>query len=83
VNRTSLASSAVLPRPPQTGSHAFSAGPLHDFRNFVAAHARSFGLSSARIDDLVLAANEMASNSILHGGGRVLCACGARRHLPL
>ena len=47
----------------------FSTGPLHDFRKFVADHARAFGLSSQRTDDLVLAANEMATNSVLHGGG--------------
>ena len=62
--------SEVLPRPAtEPDVMRFCAGPLHDFRNFVADHARTFGLSSARTDDLVLAANEMASNSILHGGG--------------
>ena len=62
--------SEVLPRPAtEPDTLRFSTGPLHDFRKFVADHARAFGLSSARTDDLVLAANEMATNSVLHGGG--------------
>jgi anti-sigma regulatory factor (Ser/Thr protein kinase) len=59
-----------LPRPAtEPDTRRFSVGPLHDFRTFVADRARSFGMSSSRIDNLVLAANEMATNSILHGGG--------------
>jgi anti-sigma regulatory factor (Ser/Thr protein kinase) len=38
-------------------------------RNLVSALARASGLSRARIDDLVLAAHELVSNSVRHGGG--------------
>ncbi|MEY2420181.1 MAG: hypothetical protein QOI95_248 [Acidimicrobiaceae bacterium] len=38
-------------------------------RNLVATLARAAGLPNARIDDLVLAAHELVSNSIRHGGG--------------
>ena len=39
-------------------------------RPWLAGHAASLGLSAARIDDLVLAMDELAANSIRHGGGR-------------
>lgn len=48
---------------------AFTMGPLHDFRRFVVTEATAAGLGRDRIDDIVLAANEIASNSLLHGGG--------------
>jgi anti-sigma regulatory factor (Ser/Thr protein kinase) len=60
---------ALPPPPPDSASIRFSVGPLHDVRNFVADHARARGLRPSRTDDLVLAANEMAANSVLHGGG--------------
>jgi anti-sigma regulatory factor (Ser/Thr protein kinase) len=47
----------------------FSRGPLHDVRRFVAEAARRAGLADRRVDDVVLAANEIVSNSVLHGGG--------------
>jgi anti-sigma regulatory factor (Ser/Thr protein kinase) len=47
----------------------FAGGPLHDVRRFVAEHARAAGIDGARVDDVVLAASEVASNSIVHGGG--------------
>jgi len=36
---------------------------------FVAAHAAAAGLSASRCEELVLAVNELATNSIRHGGG--------------
>jgi anti-sigma regulatory factor (Ser/Thr protein kinase) len=36
----------------------------------VQAWARSAGVKAARAEDLVLAVNELATNSIRHGGGR-------------
>jgi anti-sigma regulatory factor (Ser/Thr protein kinase) len=39
-------------------------------RQFVAGRARAAGLAASRCDDLVLAVNEVASNSVRHGGGR-------------
>ena len=38
-------------------------------RRFVAAHAHAAGLGGNRLDDLVLAMDELACNSIRHGGG--------------
>lgn len=47
----------------------FGAEPLHGLRRFVARHASDAGLSETRTKDLVLAINEVATNSIRHGGG--------------
>lgn len=59
-----------LPRPDaDVDELRFTLGPLHDVRRFVADAARRAGLTGERVDDVVLAANEIASNSVLHGGG--------------
>jgi anti-sigma regulatory factor (Ser/Thr protein kinase) len=44
------------------------AGP-GEVRRFVGERARRAGLESKQLEDLVLAANEIATNSIRHGGG--------------
>lgn len=44
-------------------------GRLRQFRSFVAEQAAAAGLERSRIEDLVLAANEVASNSLLYAGG--------------
>jgi anti-sigma regulatory factor (Ser/Thr protein kinase) len=43
---------------------------LHGLRRFVRDRAAGTGLDGARLDDLLLAANEAAANTLLHGGGR-------------
>ncbi len=43
---------------------------LKTVRGFVFEHARRVGLGQDATDNLVLAANELASNSLRHGGGR-------------
>jgi anti-sigma regulatory factor (Ser/Thr protein kinase) len=48
----------------------FGTGDLADLRRFIARRARAARLGSARGDDLVLAINEVATNSVRHGGGR-------------
>jgi len=48
----------------------FQAGPLHDLRVFVAQCAQDAGLDEVRAADFVLAAHEIATNSVRHGGGR-------------
>jgi anti-sigma regulatory factor (Ser/Thr protein kinase) len=48
---------------------AFGAGDLAEIRKLVGLRARAAGLTSSRADDLVLAVNEVASNSIRHAGG--------------
>ncbi|HEX4307364.1 MAG TPA: ATP-binding protein [Solirubrobacterales bacterium] len=52
----------------------FGLDDLHDVRALVAAAATASGMSSARANDLVVAASELAANSILHGGGRGLAS---------
>ena len=48
----------------------FADGSLRDVRSFVVTHAARAGLSPRRTHDLVLAVNEIATNSVRHGGGR-------------
>ena len=44
-------------------------GQLETIRRFVAGYARDFGLSSQRTHDLVLAVNELTTNTLKHAGG--------------
>jgi anti-sigma regulatory factor (Ser/Thr protein kinase) len=68
-------------RPRDAPGHAVDLGSLAAVRSFVDQHARSTGLPSDAVDDLVLAANELATNVVRHGGGQgrvwVWCAGGA------
>ncbi|HTT94838.1 MAG TPA: ATP-binding protein [Solirubrobacterales bacterium] len=50
----------------------FGLDDLHDIRALVAAGAAAGGIEPGRAADLVVAASELAANSILHGGGRGL-----------
>jgi anti-sigma regulatory factor (Ser/Thr protein kinase) len=60
-----------LPEPTgPTEELAFGDRELDMVRRFVEGNALAFGLSAERTDDLVLAANEVATNSVRHGGGR-------------
>jgi len=47
----------------------FDADRLGDVRDLVAAQAEAEGVAQARVDGLVLAINEIATNSVRHGGG--------------
>jgi anti-sigma regulatory factor (Ser/Thr protein kinase) len=47
----------------------FDGDSLVALRSAVAAHGGQFGLSDAQVEDLVLAAHELASNAVRHGGG--------------
>lgn len=49
---------------------AFEPRGLGALRAAVALRAQESGLSPKRTEDLVLAVNELATNSLLHGGGR-------------
>jgi anti-sigma regulatory factor (Ser/Thr protein kinase) len=61
---------APLPEPSEPAPElAFSSGTLDEVRHFVAEQARAAGLSEARAYDLILAVNEVATNSVRHGGG--------------
>ena len=50
----------------------FGLDDLHAIRSLVAGGASAGGLVPDRVADLVVAASELAANSILHGGGRGL-----------
>jgi anti-sigma regulatory factor (Ser/Thr protein kinase) len=59
-----------LPPPPEAArSLAFARDNLSDLRKLASREAEAAGLDGARVSDLALAATEVATNSILHGGG--------------
>jgi anti-sigma regulatory factor (Ser/Thr protein kinase) len=61
-----------LPEPgleSHVGARVFQIGTLNALRAFVAARADEAGFSRAAREELVLAANEVATNSVVHGGG--------------
>ena len=61
-------------RPADAAKLAFDASTLHALRLFVATRASDTRLSPLRAEDAVLAVNELASNSVRHGGGSgLLC----------
>lgn len=62
------------PTPLKARRQEFGLDELHDVRALVAAAAAADGLSPSRTNDLVVAASELAANSILHGGGRGLAS---------
>lgn len=57
---------------PQAPAHqlAFGGGNLAAVRALVTRSARRLGLAARAVDELALAAHELATNSIRHGGGR-------------
>jgi anti-sigma regulatory factor (Ser/Thr protein kinase) len=64
----------LSPAPLKARRQEFGLDDLHDVRALVAATATAGGLSASRTNDLVVAASELAANSILHGGGRGLAS---------
>lgn len=63
-------STPLEPPPAQARRMTVTAGGLASTRAFVRETAASFDLPADRIDDIVLAANEVATNSLRFGGGR-------------
>jgi anti-sigma regulatory factor (Ser/Thr protein kinase) len=62
---------APLPDPPPGADELpFASGTLAGVRQLVKLRAERAGFGEARTGDLVLAVNEVATNSIRHGGGR-------------
>jgi anti-sigma regulatory factor (Ser/Thr protein kinase) len=51
-------------------SFTFRAGQLALVRALAESRASQFGLTECRLHDLVLAVNEIAGNSVRHGGGQ-------------
>jgi anti-sigma regulatory factor (Ser/Thr protein kinase) len=62
---------APLPdAPDHAHALAFERDSLAAVRALVGSRALAAGLSAERADDLVLAVNELATNSVTHGGGQ-------------
>jgi anti-sigma regulatory factor (Ser/Thr protein kinase) len=57
------------PAPAEAPSLRFGVGDLARVRSLVAEAARRAGLGVERREDLVVAVNELATNSVRHGGG--------------
>ncbi|MDQ2797117.1 MAG: sensor histidine kinase [Actinomycetota bacterium] len=66
---TSLYAGPLDPAPPDPARMVVSSTDLMAMRTFVRATAAAHGLEADRVDDLVLAANEIVTNSLRHGGG--------------
>jgi anti-sigma regulatory factor (Ser/Thr protein kinase) len=64
----------LSPTPLRARRQEFGLDDLHDVRALIAAAATASGLSPRRSNDVVVAASELAANSILHGGGRGLAS---------
>jgi anti-sigma regulatory factor (Ser/Thr protein kinase) len=59
-----------LPTPPDTAPVlTFRSGAMSEVRRFVADHAAREGLAPDRVVELVLASDEIGTNSLRHGGG--------------
>jgi anti-sigma regulatory factor (Ser/Thr protein kinase) len=61
----------LAPAPAEAAERPVDA-ELPALRRFVAEHARAAGLDGSRLDDLLLAANEGAANTLLHGDAGVV-----------
>lgn len=61
--------SPLTPAPESAHRISFAHGDLSRLRGFVGTWALESGLSEDRAGDIVLAAHEIATNSIVHGGG--------------
>jgi anti-sigma regulatory factor (Ser/Thr protein kinase) len=67
--------STPLPLPPREAEVVpVTVESLHGLRQLVARHAADASFDSSQTADLVFVANEIASNSIVHGGGSGLFA---------
>lgn len=51
-------------------AEAFDQAQVTDLRHSVTSCAHAAGLSGQRLDDFVLAVNELITNAVRHGGGR-------------
>ncbi|GIG85895.1 ATP-binding protein [Plantactinospora endophytica] len=66
-----LAPTAVAPDgTPPLLAQTFDADRVTEIRHTVTACAEAAGLDGTRLDDFVLAINELITNAVRHGGGR-------------
>ena len=72
VAASAAALAAPLPEPatPEVSELHFEVGPLRHLREAVAVHAGAAGLDDWRANDIVLAVNEVVTNTLRHAGGR-------------
>jgi anti-sigma regulatory factor (Ser/Thr protein kinase) len=63
------------PSPTSARELSFDREGLHELRGLVATESDGAGLSTERTMDLVLAASELAANSVRHGGGTGTSRC--------
>ena len=59
----------LTPAPDDAEAHLFERGELGDLRAAVSRFAFRAGLAPDRVDDLVVAVNEITTNSVRHAGG--------------
>jgi anti-sigma regulatory factor (Ser/Thr protein kinase) len=57
------------PAPPGVQLIILAVEDLHHIREIIAREARRYGMDAGRASDLVLCVNELAGNSLRHGGG--------------
>jgi anti-sigma regulatory factor (Ser/Thr protein kinase) len=62
--------SPLTPAPPRAVTVKFGASDLTSLRHLVAQRAADLSMTARQIADLVVAANEVATNAIQHGQGR-------------
>lgn len=70
---------ALSPRPADAHERSFDENDLHALRWFVEHEGRAAGLPPDRSTDLVLAVDEIAANSLTHGGGGGTVRCWTDR----
>lgn len=63
-------SAPLPPVPDRAERHEFAGVQIAGVRRQVREACREAGMEPSRADDLMLAAHELATNSVLHGGGR-------------
>jgi anti-sigma regulatory factor (Ser/Thr protein kinase) len=64
-----LAQPLQPPVPEGAATYPYGRGDLKTVRGVVSRHATRVGLDPAQVEDLVVAVNEVATNSVTHGGG--------------
>ncbi|WP_026184655.1 ATP-binding protein [Salinispora vitiensis] len=65
-----LSRTATPPEPCLLIATAFDRGEVTQLRHSAAACAHAAGLRGQRLNDFVLAVNELTTNAVRHGGGR-------------
>jgi len=64
--------------PPTLDALRFTRDDLSEVRCFVARHASAAGFEPERAADLLIAINELATNSVIHGEGTAHSSSGGR-----